>query len=72
MKVDIRRFIKNNKVKIINTSNLRKKILIIDRGRDDSVFSNSLSGYICNKYRFCKVDLLSENTKNHDRASITL
>ena len=66
MKVDIRRFIKNNKVKIINTSNLRKKILIIDRGRDDSVFSNSLSGYICNKYRFCKVDLLSENTKNHE------
>ena len=65
MKKNIKTFIKKNKIKII-TNNLNKKILLTDRMTEDSIFFNSLSAYICNKYLSLDADLLTDLNENND------
>ena len=65
MKKNIETFIKNNKIKII-TNKLNKKILLTDRMTEDSIFFNSLSAYICNKYLSLDADLLTDLKENSD------
>ena len=65
MKKNIKTFIKNNKIKLdIKKSN--KKILLTDRIREDAIFANSVSAFICNKHLSLDVDLLTELRENND------
>ena len=69
MKPEVRKFIKNNQLKI-NFLNSKKKILIADRALPEHVVLHSLAGYIFNKYLKYDVEVLTNLTAKNDLIKI--
>lgn len=65
MRKNIKVFIKKNNIKLKHNQ-LNKRILVIDRAREDAIIANSLSAYIFNKHFSLDSDLLTDLTNNHD------
>ncbi len=61
---EIEKFIKKNELKIKHT-NSNSKVLIADRATQDSVYANSLAGFIFNQELKLNVEVLTDLKKNN-------
>ena len=69
MKPEVKKFIKNNELKI-DLLNSKKKILIADRSLPEHVVLHSLAGYILNKYLKYDVEVVTNLTPKNDLIKI--